>query len=108
MRLEINVQPFGAARSREVDGTPDETRADAATPVFRMDGGVEDGGMSAAIPGNVDETDKSRAVMGAEMAKAAGEYRDEIRRPAIAPDGEPQLPQIGVGGPGIDRDRNHK
>ena len=62
----------------------------------------------AAIPGNVDETDKSRAVMGAEMAEAAGKYRGEIRRPAIAPDGEPQLPQIGVGGSGIDRDRNHK
>ena len=92
MRLEIDVQPSGAAFAREVYGTLDEACADATMPVFRMDGGVEDGGMPAAIPGNVHETDKSRAVMGAEMAKAAREHRGEIRRPAIAPGGEPQLP----------------
>src|SRR5947199_3337352 len=89
MRLEIDVEPACAALAGEVDGGLDEACADAAMPVIGMDGDVEDGGMAAAIPGDIEETDQPRAGIGADMAEAPREYRGEICRPAIAPDRGP-------------------
>jgi hypothetical protein len=108
VRLEIDVEPAGAAFSREVDGTSDETRADAAMPAIRMDGSVEDRGMRAAISGDVHETDEPWAVIGAEIAKAPRQNCAEICRPGLSPDGEPELLQLGFGRSAIDLDRDHR
>lgn len=72
MRLEIDMQPFGAALASEVRRLADHARRDALPSHVGMDRCIEDEGMDAAIPGDVDEADEPVVLIGADMTEAAG------------------------------------
>ena len=71
--VEVDVEPIEAAGFRDVAGVVDELATDAAAAVVRVDGGLEEEGVDAAVPGGVDETDQAIglvAVVGADVDEA--------------------------------------
>ncbi len=77
MRLEIDMQPLGAARAGNPHGFPDQLRGDALPAHVGVNAGVEKEGMNAAVPGDVDEADEPVVVIGADMGEAAGRMREK-------------------------------
>ncbi len=73
MRLEIDMQPFGAALAGNPRGFPDQLRGDALPAHVGVNAGIEKEGMNAAIPGDIDEADEPVVVIGADMGEAAGQ-----------------------------------
>ncbi|ANL85412.1 hypothetical protein AMC81_CH02651 [Rhizobium phaseoli] len=77
MRFEIDMQPFGAARTGNPRGFPNQLRGDALPAHVGVNAGVEKEGMNAAVPGDVDEADEAAVVIGADMGEAAGRMREK-------------------------------
>src|SRR5690606_29062334 len=71
MRFEIDVEPVCAAYRSRFRRPHHQLRRDTAAAMARHDAGVEDEGVAAAVPGDVDEADEAIAVIGAEMGEAA-------------------------------------
>lgn len=72
MRFEIDMQPFGSALASQSFCSFDQSACDASPPKFRIDAGIEDEGVTAAIPGDIDETDQPRASECAYMSEISG------------------------------------
>src|SRR4029078_12239671 len=93
----IDVQPFGAAVARQRSRLPHEITADAASLAVRMDGRVEQEGVYAPIPGDVDEADEAVAVRRGDPAEASLEYRPPILVAGAFPGGLAQRVQFVIG-----------
>nr|WP_172599177.1 hypothetical protein [Rhizobium leguminosarum] len=80
MRLEIDMQLFGATLAGNFRRFPDQLFGDALWAHIGLSAGVENEGMNAAIPGDVDEADGAAVVIGADVGEAAGQDSGEVRR----------------------------
>src|ERR1700676_3691603 len=77
MRFEIDMEPLGAAFSGNGNRLLDQARAYPAVPVSRMDGCIEDGGMPATVPGDIDEANETLTVAGTKIREAPRKHRAE-------------------------------
>src|SRR5690606_30680219 len=66
------MQPLHHLLTRGAGGRPDTTGGDAAAAPLRVDHGVEEESVHAAVPGEVDVAHQALTVIGAEMREAAG------------------------------------
>ena len=57
MRFEIDMEPFGSALASQGFCPFDKSACNAFSPKFRIDAGIENEGMNAAVPGDIDEAD---------------------------------------------------
>jgi len=87
VRFEIDMQPFGAALTSEARCLPNHARRDPLPAHVGVDRCIEDEGVDAAVPGDIDETDEPVVVVGADMGEAAGQDGSEIAGFRGAPDG---------------------
>ena len=71
MGLEVDVQPMGAALPGNPFGLLHEARRDALPAKVRMNAGIEDEGVNATVPGDVDEADDRVVLVGTDMSKGA-------------------------------------
>ena len=58
MRFEVDVQPFASGYASTVHGSLDEAGADPLVLCVRIDHGVEEKRMGAAVPADLNESDK--------------------------------------------------
>ena len=70
-RLIIDVQPFDARPLGDLGGSLDQSPSDATPLMVGMHGGVQDEGVVASVPGELDEADQPPAVVGADGRQAA-------------------------------------
>src|SRR5690606_25509243 len=106
VRLEIDMQPGRALVAGKGRRFGDECGGDALAAPVRIDAGIKDEGVVAAVPGDVDESDECVAGIGADMAEPALEDRVEIMRSRITPRDLPQTAQRRVGGEGATAQRD--
>lgn len=107
VRLEIDMQPLGAALPGNPRGFPDQLRGDALPAHVGVNAGVEKEGMNATIPGDIDEADEAAVVIGADMGKAAGQDAGEVRCLRCVPGGGPEGVEVGGRGEGVDAEFGH-
>jgi hypothetical protein len=62
MRFEVDVQPFASGSAGAVGSCADEAGADAVVLPAGVDHGVEEKGVSATIPADLDESDELLSV----------------------------------------------
>ena len=94
MLCEVDLEPFASRIGSVPGGDPHELGADALAAAIRPDARVEQEGVVAAVPGDVDEADQRRAGI-------AGDHPPEAVRPdALLPAGlrVRQRDDLGVGG----------
>ena len=102
MRFEVDMKPFGPTIIGEGDGPAHQLAANAAALKIRIGTEVENKGVNAAIPGNVDKADEPVSLERAEMAEAA--LQDWRERPCgrRGPGAPPELIKFCLVRKGID------
>lgn len=80
MRFEVYVEPFDAASPGFGGGAADEFSADASQALVGVHRDVEEKGVPAAVPGDVDETDQDLLLVGAEVEEATSGTGPKRRR----------------------------
>ena len=71
MRLVVDMHPGGATIAGDLDGALDEAGADAAAAMAGVNGWIEQEGVDAAVPRDIDIADQSFTFIGAQMNQAA-------------------------------------
>src|SRR5262245_60359505 len=79
------MHPLDAALLGDLDCLGDKLYTDALTPYIRVNGGIQEKGMNAAIPGEVDKPNQPLILVGANIAQAVAEHLLKIRRNVIRP-----------------------
>ena len=102
MGLEIDMKPLGPTIIGEGDGSAHQFGADAAALKIRIGAKIENKGVNAAIPGNVDKADEPVSLERSEMAEAA--LQDWRERPCgrRGPGAPPELIKFCLVRKGID------
>ncbi|MDF2799880.1 MAG: hypothetical protein K0R85_2624 [Devosia sp.] len=96
------MKPFGPTIISEGDGPAHQLAADAAALKIRIGAKIENKGVNAAIPGNVDKSDEPVSLERSEMAEAALEDRRERPCWRRAPGAPPELIKFCLVRKGID------
>lgn len=97
MGLEVDMEPLGPAFARDFLCHLDQSRGNSLSPHSRRNAGIQDEGMNAAIPGDIDEayefiTDKS-----ADVTQTARQNSRKIPVRVCAPGCSPQPVQRIIG-----------
>jgi hypothetical protein len=96
VRFVVHVQPLQSGAPSHICGTPYQLRADATTPVFGSDGGIQQERMHAAVPRDVNEPDQPVRSESTDICEAARQDRAKRSVSVIGPCCSKQPIQFGV------------
>jgi hypothetical protein len=85
MRLMVHVQPLYPVRPGDFDRTVHQLAPDTPATPPRMDRGVQQEGVHASIPGEIDITYQIAMLKGADKGQAVPVHRCEIGRGMSGP-----------------------
>jgi hypothetical protein len=103
VRLVVDVEPLPAALAAKLDRAPDELCTESTPLHVRVDGGIEQEGMTAAVGRDVDVADEAPVLIGAEVDEADLPFGKRTL-PGFAPGRRPELAERRAGRIGIDLD----
>jgi hypothetical protein len=78
VRLIIDVEPLDTALSGRDGGSADEARANTPLLYGGVNGGVQQKGVNASVPGHVHEPDQDALLKGANVAEATAQDRRPV------------------------------
>ena len=88
-------------RRADLGGPLDQSPPDPTPLVVGMHGGVQDEGVIAAVPGELDEADQPAAVVGTDVGQAAVDRRGRVGG-LLAPGGLEKRRRLLIGDDGVD------
>ncbi len=89
--LVINVEPFRTAFLGKGCRLPNQCRSDTSPLVVVMNGGIEQKGMRASVPRDIDEADEAIVVVRADPSQTALEDRTPLPRLRTLPRRRPEV-----------------
>jgi hypothetical protein len=107
MRFEIDMQPRCSAHSSHVDRLGHHARRDTPPLEPWINTGIQNKGMSAAVPRHIDEPDQPIIRISADMRKATREHMGEVHWHRAPPGPDPKEIDFFFRRKGINAQHHH-